>query len=179
MADSDDGQSSDVAASEGWTNAHVRDGFDVDGSTYRVNNLSRDWALHLHKMFYELFGAFIYRHVICNLDRWIEYPPRRLFWRVFGDERTAEQAIAESEFIKANVLETDRDGIGSTYWLLGVGVTVSLLLVGAGIGWAGFLLGDQGLEGLIPASIGLLTALGGVTTAGMAYLAFNHLPSLE
>lgn len=178
MSDADGGTAHDPSDA-GWTNEYVRSGYEVDGSVNRVNTLPKEWALRLHKTMYELIGAFFYRRVICNVDRWFEYPVRRVIWRLLDDEATAEQAIAESEYVKTIVLESDRRGIGSIYWLLGVGLAASAVLIGAGFGWSAFFIADFGLEALYPASIGFLTTLGGFSTAAMAYVAYNQLPSLE
>lgn len=142
----------------------------------RRHPIQKEWLLRFHKLVYELIGVILYLGGLRRAERWVIYPVARLFGRLFGRERAAEQYVAETEYVYETVMATDRNGIGSAYWLTGVTTLIGGFLLGYGIGWTFVLIVSNEFA---PTSPGVLTGIGGLTTLVTGYVALSHLPSVE
>lgn len=160
----------DTPSEEGWTNDYVSDRFAVDGSINRVHAIPRKWRYRIYRLYYELFGAFLYRVIAIGIPRRAEYPLRRVVGRIINRERRAEQAIAEKEYVMAAVLAAGRGGVGSPTWNVAAGVIIGLFLVGVGTGWSFYFLLTDGVAGLAAAVPGFFILIGGFSTLGLGYV---------
>lgn len=176
MSEPDTAGSPDLPSENGWTNEYVRDGFAVDGSADQALSIPKKWLLLYHKYMYELLGHTLYAGVIRRLERLTVYPLVRAFNSIRGREQTAEQYIAETEYIYATVVESGRGGIGSTYWLLGLITLMGPWLVALGLGWTA---GSIGEDAPILTGLGVVVIIGGVTTLIGVRVALKHTPSID
>lgn len=123
--DPPDDDSSEARASSGWTNEHVADCFDVDGSQGRVHLLSTGTRYAVARALYAFLGELYLS--FARSDR-SKYRLVRWLGRLSGRRHAAEQRIAEEEYVLTRVRQSDRPGLRSRDWLLGGGLVVGYLL---------------------------------------------------
>lgn len=120
----DDGPSA-ARTSTGWTNEHVADGFDVDGSQGRVHRLSTGTRYAVARALYAFLGELYLS--FARSDR-SKYRLIRWLGSLSGRRHAAEQRIAEEEYVVTMVRQSDRPRRGSRDWLLGGGLVLGYLL---------------------------------------------------
>jgi len=117
-----------VEDGDGWTNEHVREGFDVDGSSHPGGRQSATRRLQYQKIINELRGPITPKH-----GRGL-YDFRRRLGRLLNREAAVEQAIAEQEYMIETVTESEGEGWGSADSRLGLIAIAGIGLLAFGLG---------------------------------------------
>jgi hypothetical protein len=157
--------------SDSWTNEHVREGYDVDGSESRTAPMRMETRLALNRMGTAVLGpvlwwvlAYVYRP---------SYSLLRAVGDALGKGGDVEQYVAEKEYVATTVRNGEDAGIGSREWFGGLALVGGLVLLGSGGGYvvgtavaapAGTAPGEV-LPGLVLTGVGLALQAGAVALA--------------
>lgn len=166
---SDDAESERAGASAGWTNEHVREGFDVDGADSRTVPMRMETRVELNRMASAVLGPAL-RWLLDGLYR-PSYPLLRRVGDRFGKGRFVEQYVAEKEYIAEAVQDGERYGVGSRGWFGGLALLAGLVLFGFGGGFAaGTVLLDLGESSSIEVLPGAVLSIVGVGLVGTVWV---------
>lgn len=160
----DDGGGSETVGPSGWTNEHVRSGFDVDGSQSSIHPIGMNWRIRLAQAIYEALGD---TGRTLSVGGRSLYPVIRQIGALLDRNRAAEQAIAEHEYVLQEMAAIERTGIGSRRWLLGWTVFIGywLLIVVIAVAVFGALAG--GLVGILTGVVGIASSVAWGVTGGL------------